>query len=36
MELRPPARLPQRLVAAAYGAVSLLCVAYVAWYASFS
>ena len=26
----------QRLAAAAYGAASLLCIAYLAWYASFS
>jgi hypothetical protein len=32
---RPPASL-QRLAAAAYGIASLLCIAYVAWYASFS
>ena len=30
-----PAAL-QRLAAAAYGVASLLCIAYVAWYASFS
>lgn len=33
--IRPPVLL-QRVAAAAYGIASLLCIAYVAWYANFS
>ena len=39
MQVRLPGQTPamlQRLAAAAYGIASLLCIAYVAWYASFS